>query len=432
MIAVGGGSALAGSSLTVPPLSGRGSVRLLPDANGRRRRVTYAQIARTNPWVMACINDRGGLASRVPIHVFRPDPAGRPGFRERVRPGDSGPGGDVADLLAEPEPRLSGRRFRRRTAGDLLTHGNALIELLWSGSRIVGLQWQPWVDVDPQPDDSGLRVEAWKVPKERVLDGLGWRRVYDTRVIDAASAIHLTIGDDVEGPLGVSPLASLHATHALHEAAWRFAERYLENGMFPSGVVELPHQATVAQAMVTRELLEELHAGPDNAGRPGVIGFGTWKQITASPEGAKLVELAKLSVEEVGAAYRMPWIGHTSEMNRATAEVQRRTFVRDVVGEDVSVFETELNVQLVAQRPRLVSAGVFVEAELGELLRPDMEALAKIINLQVGAPVMTPNDGRRLLNLPPHPSPAADELILNPGTPGAGDRDTPEDDQDDA
>lgn len=400
-----------------PSYAGRGSVELLSDVTGRKAHVRYAVIARSNPWVMASVNERAALASRVPLHVYRPDPAGRSGHRERVRAGDTGPGEHLARLLAHPEDRVSGRKLRRRLVGDVLVHANSLAEFVYDGAQIAALRWHPWASVEPLLSDDGLRVQGFKVPVSRrfwtITSG-------QTRTIDATDALHLAINDDTETPLGVSPLASLHATHALHEAAWRFARHYLEEGIFPSAVIELPHQATLAQAKLTRELIKDLHSGVERAGKPGVLGFGKWQQISATPEGAKLVELAKASREEVSAAFRVPRtaLGDLESANKASAESARVSFIRDVVGDDVGVVETEVNAQLVAPRRRWAQAGVFVEAQLGELLRPDMEALSKVIARQVGAPVMSINDGRRLINLPPLDDPIYDEIILNPGTPG--------------
>lgn len=397
-----------------------GSVELLRDDTGVRHHQRYAVVARTNPWVMSSVNERAALASRAPLHVFRPQLAD-PQRRERVRVGDDGPGVTLARLLHRPAERKSGQRFRRRLAGDRLVHGNAFAEFVYDGAQIVGLRWHPWNGVVPRFSDDGLDLVAVDVPTQRrhrwwqTLDVAGSRM----RTIPVEDGLHLTINDDTESPLGVSPLESLHATHALHEAAWRFARAYLENGMFPSGVVELPEKATLEQAKLTRELIEQLQVGVEKGGRPGVIGFGKWQQVMATPEGAKLVELAKASREEVATAYRMAWLGNVEDMNRATAEQARQAFIRDVVGEDVGVFEAEINAQMVGPSRRWSEAGVFVEGELGELLRPDMEALAKVIQSEVGAPVLTPNEGRELLNKPPLPGEEGNRLVLNPGTPGA-------------
>jgi HK97 family phage portal protein len=401
--------------------AGKGSVELLADVEtGERRHQHYAQVAKTNPWVMSSINERASLASRAPLHVFRPQEGGE--GRERVRPGDGGPGDGLARLLSLPGVRMSGQRLFRRVAADRLTHGNAFVEFVEDRGQVVGLRWQPWRDVDPLFSTDGLELYGVDVPIRRrgSRSLLESRRGDQTRTISITDGIHLTINEDTEGPLGVSPLESLHATHALHEAAWRFARSYLENGMFPSGVVSLPEKATLQQAELTRELIEQLQTGIERGGKPAVLGFGEWQQVTATPEGAKLVELAKASREEVATAYRMAWLGNVSEMNRATAEQARQAFIRDVVGEDVGVLEVELNAQLVEPGRRWSNAGVFVEAELGELLRPDMEAMANVIQSEVGAPVLTPNEGRELLNRQPLDDRRADRLVLNPGTPAAG------------
>lgn len=398
---------------------GGGSVQLLADASGHRGHQRYAVVAKTNPWVMSSVGERASLAARAPMHTFRPTEPGQPAERERVRVGDGGPGESLARLLSSPGEGVSGSKLRRRMARDRLVHGNAFAEFVYDGARVVGLQWHPWVGIEPLYSDDGLSITAFRVPVSRRINWLQLpAQDTRTRTVAAEDALHLVINDDTESPLGISPLESLHATHALHEAAWRFARSYLENGMFPSGVVEMPEKATVEQARVTRQLLSELNTGIDRGGKPGIIGFGKWQQVMATPEGAKLVELAKASREEVATAYRMAWLGNVEDMNRATAEQARQAFIRDVVGEDVGEQETELNVQLVGRRPRWSQAGVFVEAELGELLRPDMEGLATVIQTEVGAPVLTINEGRALLNKPPLPD--GDRIVLNPGTPDDG------------
>ena len=405
------------------------SVALLPEADGSRRRVSYSEIARVNPWVRAAVNARAGVASRVPMHVFRPLDAD--GERERVRSTDGGAGAQLAALVESPG--VSGRRFRRQLIGDMLTHGNALAQMLFSGGLIAGLRRQPWDDVEPHLTDEGLDVESFEVPVERATSGLGRRLVSETTHLDPADVIHLTLDDDTDGPLGVSPLAALHATHALHEAVWRFALQYLTNGVFPSGVVELPAQATQQAARYMVELMNELHAGLANAGAPLPVA-GKWHQVSASPEGARIIELAKQSREEVSAAYQvdLSMMGDTGNSNKATAIAVRQRFVRDIVGGDVAILESEFNHQLVRRQTRWRQAGLWVEANMWELLRPDAVELSQVIQREVGGPVLTPNDGRRLLNLRPLEDPRADRLILNPGTPdGEVDPDDPAADPDD-
>jgi HK97 family phage portal protein len=425
------------STAAAQPWSGAGSVRLVDVTSGRRRTVRYAEIGRVNPWVRSAIDARSSPGSRVPMHVFRPlppeDHATR-GDRERVRPGDAGPGVRLARLMASPAPGMSGRRFRRRLLNDVHTHANAFIEKVYAGGQLVELAWHPWVDVAPVPSSDGLSIEAWQVPVDR-RDGL-WLLGRDLagvekRTIDAADAIHIVAVDDVDpdpttGPLGVSPLASLHATHALHDAAMRFATAYMGKGIFPAGVVELHPQATPGAAAATREVLEALHAGVDNAGRPVALA-GKWQQIMATPEGAKLVELAEYSKSEVAAAYQTHLLGEMTNANRASAQTAREVFVRDVVGDDVAVLESEFNAQLVAGNRRWSEAGLWVEGELAELLRPDLPARAKVY--AQSKHWITTNEIRRRENLPPIDEEWANVPLRDPGTPGAGDLDDETDDQ---
>lgn len=436
-MAVGGGSSFAGT--LAAPSSGAGSTRLAKGLDGLRRRVRNAEVARANPWVRAAVNARTSVASRVPIHVFVPSTMTVNGtvrhYRERVRAGSALVGADLAGLMVTPSPARSGRRWARTLLGDVLVHGNALLEEVTARGRLRQLVWQPWVDVKPHISPDGLSVEAYEVPTERHTGGLwtpGVRGVGPTRMLDRDAVTHLVVEDDLEvreGPIGISPIESLAYTHALHDAAMRFALHYLDNGIFPTGAVELDKSATPELARATRELLAATHAGVEQGGAPLVFA-GKWHQISATPDGAKLIELAKFSREEVAAGFGMSLqqLGELSGSNRATAQVGRETFVRDVVGSDVALLETEFNAQLVGHYPRLSSAGVFVEGQLAEQLRPDLEARSRI-HARSGR-WMVPNEVRHVENLPPIDDPRADELTFDPGTPtGEDDREPePEDD----
>lgn len=403
-----------------------------------RRSVRYAEIARTNPWVRAAVDVRASVGSRVPLHVFRPttDDDDNRGDRMRVRAGEGGPGARLPELLGRPEPRLSGRRFRRRILTDRLIHGTALVEQLRSGGQVVGLAWHPWSDVVPHATDDGRELTALEVPVSRRTDLFpGLRHLGETRMIDRDDAILVLDVEEISlthGPVGLSPLASMHATHALYDAAMRFALAYLDNGIFPAGVVELDPKFSPEAATATRELLEAIHARVENAGTTPVLA-GRWRQVMATPEGAKLLELAKWSREEVAAGYRIPLpvLGDISTSNRSTSQSSREQFVRDVVGDDVSILESEFNAQLVGGNRRWSAAGLWVEGQLAEQLRPDMAAMANVLHKQVGGPVMTPNDGRRVINLEPLEDERADRLIFNPGTPESDIEEDPDDDEDD-
>jgi HK97 family phage portal protein len=433
-VAVGGGS-LAGA-LDSSFSTGGGSIRTARGRDGRRRSMRYAEVAAANPWVRAAVVIRSSVGSRVPLHVFVPtiDDKGRR-VPQRVRPGDGGEGAQLAALLKHPGPRLSGRRWRRRLLSDVLVHGNALVEEVTRGGRLVELAWQPWVDVKPHPSKDRLRQEAYEVPVERREGSflLGRTQPGETRMLDRDEVIHLVADDELtvkHGPLGVSPLESLHYTHALHDAAMRFAVAYLDNGIFPSGVVEADPKASPAAVQATRELLTAIHSRVENAGQPLVIA-GKWAQVSATPEAAKLVELARWSREEVAAAYglTLQQLGDQGNSNKATAQVGREGFIRDVVGGDVAVLESEFNAQLVASHRRWSAAGLWIEGQLAEQLRPDLEKRS-VIYARAGR-WLTPNEVRELENRPPSNDPRADELTFDPGTPVSEDLDDSGDDEDD-
>lgn len=411
----GGIGARSGSALTG---QSAGWVSLAARADGSTPTVRFDRIARENPWVRQAVNRRARSAARVPIHVRVPAESGR--GRQRVRPGDRSPAAGLAELLEHPSPGVSAMRLRRKVYGDVHVHGNGLLEKVKRASRVVELRWHPWIDVHVVMTEDGLGVEAIAVPTERSIGT-------DARVLSVGpgrwrwlspdDVIIVNHGEDTAGPLGVSPIESLRFTHRLHDAVNRFVASILDESVVPSGFWGLDASVTPEQARLTREFLEDLHAGVDQAGKP-MVGWGKWQSFVPDAAASKIVELAEKSRAEVAAAYDLPTSQQNSEnANRASSQVDRETWIRDVVGADVGMFEAELQAQLVRPSPAWRAADAHVEAQLAEQLRPDMVALSSVIVRQVGGPMMTPNEGRKLVGLDPLDDEEADHLILAPGTP---------------
>lgn len=403
------------------PLQVPSSVELLPGADGIARWVRYAEIYYTNPWVRRAVRARAAPVGRTPIHVFGPSnkPSPRPGERDRIRKSDAGPGAKLARLMDEPEEGVSPLRWRSRITSSRLIQGMAVTEKVRDRSgEVVQLRWWPWTWVKPIIPD-GLHLEGIKVPVDSPLN----RRSLTSqgpnaskwRAVDRNDLVMWWGDDDTEGGIGRSPLESLASTHALHDAALRFALNYIGNGIHPSGVIEAPAGTPLPALQATRELLQQLYSGVERSGEPLMIA-GKWQQISATPEGARLVELSKACREEVAAGYGVPMsiLGATSDTNKATAEVDRTRFIQDTVGEDEATLEAELNTQLVAKSPRWSAAGLWLEGQLGELLRPDMVERLKALESAKG--FMTINERRRVENLPPIDEPWADLPVLDPGT----------------
>lgn len=344
--------ALSGSWTTL------GNISLVPSL-GLNRDATYRDIYLTNPWVYAAVNKKAGSVGRLPVHVYERDDKGRK--RRAV-------GNDLERLFTQPKSGISRNAFVGGTVRDRLIYGNALWEIKRQGAGTpTGLNRIRWCDVVKPIEDSDGNVLGYQLKKR---DTFG-----RPRMLLAADAVHFGLGTD-EGACGISPLQSCSATLKLHDALTRHLIAYFANSMRPSGHIKV-EKLTEKIAGEIREAIQELYSSPENAGHV-LVTSGEWQGVTDTLEHAQIIELLKQSAVEVAAAYEIPppVIGILDHAIKSNVKELREQYGRDSIGPLASDFEQDVMAQLIA--PVRAWDGFFVEFQLAELLRPDMEARAMV------------------------------------------------------
>lgn len=377
----------AGLSGPSPSLSLSGAIPMVASL-GRARSASYLQIYRANPFVFAATNYIARAIGRVPFHVFELDAAGD---KKRVR-GDlpparrrRSPGEQLDRILANPvypsRAAAYGSMLRER-----LIYGRAIWEVLSDGGVPTGLRPVPWRTVaHVEPDGDG------GVAYYKIRDGSPGR----FRVLMGTQVVHFGLGSDIGDPLGVSVLESCHHTLALHDAIMRHLMAYMGNQVRPSGQWKAD---TAKAAREARTLITELYASPENAGK-ALVTNAEWQSMADSPDHAQLVELIKESRVEIAAAFQVPppILGLLEQAIRANVTEMRSQFVRETIGPWTSETEDDFEGQLLTRVPSWSS--MFVEAQLAEMLRPDLEARALVYQRLMF--VMSIDEIRALENLPP-------------------------------
>lgn len=370
-------------------------------SRGDERWLSLRQIWRSNPWVHAAVNVVAQTIARTPLHVFRREGEVAVRVRDDVAtPGRNSTGQVLARLLRAPNDFCSGVALLRSTMTDRLVFGNAL-----------------WVI---ERDLTGTPAAIWYVPWEHVTVVTGGELpviAYEVRPFLSADArafapddvVHF--GRTADGGVGTSPLAACRHTVALHEALVRSMVAFFENAARPSAHLKVD-RVTDEIIQRIRAQIDLLYASPENAGRV-LVTSGDWQPIATKPSESEVVELVRLSREEIVAAYGVPppVVGMIDDAIKANVVELRRHFVRDVVGSYARELESEMRVQLIDRVPSL--DGHWVEFQLAEQLRPDLEARATVYERM--AMFLTPNEIRGLENLPPLPIPEADVPWVKPG-----------------
>lgn len=387
------------------------SIQLSNLPGGGHQAATYQRIYRSNPWVFAACNAISRGVSRFPINVYSFDSNGA---RTRVRsdlPGQGASKGIALDkLMRIPEPGVGRQEWLRKIVLNLGIYGNGLASKDYEGGGAVpSALWHiPWRRVSVQEGDE-VPVLYYEVKSK-----LGGK----SKQFSPLDVIHFGRGTDDDSPIGLSPLAPLKATLALHDALWRHAVAYFQNSARPSGLVKLDKGASEAIIRTIKEQIEALYTSPENAGKV-LVTSGEWTSLTDSPDHAQLVELARLSREEVAAAYGIPqpMMGILDRAILNNTQELRSYFTRDVLGEKSSAIEDDIMAQLIYATPAWV--GFFAGFDMTGALKPDMTQLGELTTKTRGT--LTPNEQRDIFfGLNPLKSPEADTVWMPSGQIGLG------------
>src|SRR5690606_16308935 len=216
-------------------------------------------------------------------------------------------------LINGSHMRVGPQRRMRRTWVDFFVFGNAL--WLTIDNQITHVPWQKVtvIEGDHVPilgyEVSGTKSSKFYAPED---------------------VVHFSAGDDPESPLGVPPMEALKHTLALHEALQRHLIKFFENAARPSANLKVAPNADQKKLEFMRDQIRELYASPENAGRV-MVTTGDFQPITAGHDHSQIVELAKLSREEIAAVFRVPApvLGILDQAIKSNVKELREQYIRD-------------------------------------------------------------------------------------------------------
>lgn len=363
------------------------------------RTVSHARIVAEQPYVAAAVYRLLQSSVRVPLKVYK-----RTGddSRERLRPGDH----PLARGIAEPWEGAGPAQLVQHLLGNLLVQGNALAEVLDGARRVRfdDLDWRTCSPIRP----TTRRISGWTVRE----DG-------DERDVSADTVVHVTWWSPL-GSTGISPLRQLGTTVSIEDALQRWQRAAAQNGARPPSAIEADEKFLGLDPDERGELIAGLradvnaiYAGPENAGRPALLPPGlTWKAVGHTAVEAALIEQRKVAREEVAAVYQIPppMLGILDHATFANITVQREWFYTESLGPPLVLIEQALNSQVV--REQLRDDDVFCEFDFAGVLRGDRLREVQALREAIDSSLMTPNEGRSVLNMPRSTSPGMDAFYV--------------------
>lgn len=280
----------------------------------------------------------------------------------------------------------------------LLHKGNAFsFKLRNQVGQVVGLR-----EIHPDRVTTGIAPDS---TKRFLVDDI--ERPFTTRDI-----LHIP-GLSWDGRFGLNPIQ--YAADALGAVAATddYAARFFASGTHVGGLVTFKDHLTQTQAAEKLAEWERFHQGLLEAHRTAVLtGGAEYKPLALNAADTQLLESRKYGVTEVARLLRLP-PHKLYDLERSTnnnIEHQSIEAVTDGIQPWVERIEAHLNAD-----PDLTPPNNFVEFALEGRLRGDTASRFAAYASAVGRPWMTPDEVRRLENLPP-----MDDQLLMPLNMGQG------------
>lgn len=349
--------------------------------------MSASKLYETQPALRSVISFLSDNVAGLPLkcYVRQPD-----GGRERDR--DS----SLALLLKNPNEWSTGHELIRATVSEYLLHDDSL-----------------WLTV-PADTPSGWTVAViphdWLSPKTR--DGLEVDYI-KVRSSYMSEEVRLTPDDFIRftgwSPHGTAATSSrieaLKQILSEQISAWNFRNGVWKNGGRVTQWISRPADTPWGEGARERFATswKQRFAGDDgtNTGGTPLLEDGMRLETsTFNAREAQWVEATKLSREDVCAVYHVNpgLIYHTDATTYASAKDNARALYSDTLAPLLDMLEERINAFLV---PRLgLDDTHYCEFDLDAKLQGSFEERAGIMQSSVGAPWMTRNEARAMLNLP--------------------------------
>ena len=394
--------------------------------------LTYGEYYPRSALVYAAIKLRQDAIAQVPLTVYqRTAPAMRPassrspaegtsaakeaspGSTGRIRASEAvGEDHPVQRLLDSPNPFWSRGDLWRATETYLGVWGSAYWGLERDSLGQVAEIWPLRPDrmrVIPDPNTyikGFVYVGYGQQPVAYVPEDIVWLRYFNP----------------LDEYAGLSPIAPLRLSADMALDALRANRTGLANDSTPGVFIETSDTPTDDEVKEFYERWELRFKGANRARRPVLLSSGMKAgNLGFSPREMEYVQSLRWSLEDVSRVYGVPkpMMGDVERITFSNFVTARRVFWEDTIVPQLAFYREALQRMLM---PNLGDPSLFVEFDLSAIqaLRESENDKAKRWQTYVSAGIMTVNEVRQEINLPPVPWGDQPGLALDPkkgGTP---------------
>lgn len=322
-----------------------------------------------------------GAVAGLPLRTLRDTANGQ---RQRVSSWLDEPAGPNGQTAFE---------WKETIVAHLMLHGEAYLAHLFNnaGAVIGAVPIHPLAVSDDTPlrgvGDFGSPLPRWRVT---LNDGT-------TRTFSPDTMTKI-LGLSLDGVHGLSVIANGRNSFGTTIAGDRAAARMFGNGFLASGLVTPAEDIDEEDAKKIKAGLDKKTAGWENAGQLAFVNrklnFEKW---TMSAEDAQFMQSRQFQIEEVSR-----WTGVPPHLLMQTEKQtswgtgvaeQNRGLGRFTLARWTGRIEQRLS--------RLLTGPLFAEFDYAGLERPTPEQEIDLLIKQVQGGIITPNEARRIRNMPP-------------------------------
>lgn len=352
------------------------------------------QTALTLSAVWRAVSLIAGSIAGLPLRTLQDDPDGQ---RERVS--------SFLDSPAGPD-RMTPYEWTELVLVHQLLHGNAYLQHLYNGAgALVGL-WPihpTAVTVETDPDAVGGKRFTVRVKDAEDLE------------FECDKMTHL-YGLSLDGVTGLSPITVARMSLSTGMSGDKAANRMFSNGLSVSAVATPEDEITEEDAQAVKLDLNAKMTGEDNAGGLAIVNRRLkFQQMSQSAEDAQFLQSRAFQIEEVARWYGVPphLLAQTDKQTSWGTGVaeQNRGLARYTLTNWTSRMEQRLSRLLASNRKAEFDYSGFVQAS------PEVEI--PLLIAQVNAGLLTPDEARRIRNLPPLPNGAGAAIRVPAPAPAA-------------
>jgi HK97 family phage portal protein len=333
---------------------------------------------------IACVNVLSQNLSSVPLTVFR---TAADGGREKATDHPL-----YAVLHDQANDGMTAFEAREVLIANLVTNGNAYAEIVRnSRAEVTAL-----IPIDP----GRVRVEQMTNGRIRYkiteLQG-------GSRTLLQEEILHLRYRLDRRGIMGLSPVMLARETFALGLQQQKTALSQAQKSFRPEGVLSFAGQLPASEGERLKLKLErKIDGGKSSDGVWILDGGASFSAMAISSKDAEFLESRKLTNLDICRIWGIPptCVGIPDHATYSNIDQEARALVQHSLAPLAKRIEQAMNIALLSPLDRQT---YFVEHDLGGLLRGDPKARYEAYQIGRNWGWLSPNEIRRLENLPAIP-----------------------------